>query len=205
MISCNQSKKKKIVEKDTLIYSVSAKILNEKYRADYRSNMILYIINKNDTLIAKKEEGLSPIPLKFEDFNNDGFLDIRYGYNSNYFYEMIMLFNPQNKQFKNVEDIDNPEYANSNIIKNTNLHYSFSPNGCGKNNWESYLFSIKDYKVEPKGLIEYKQCVDDKKGMYVFKINNGKKVLIEQVSLQDADKKKLENHWNQYLKKIASR
>ena len=216
LLSCNQPKKKKTVknniekitkkdsDKDTLIYSVSTKIQNEKYTADYRSNMVLYIIRKNDTLITQKQEGLSPIPLKFEDFNHDGFLDIRYGYNSNYFYEMIMLFDFQTKQFKKIEDIDTPEYANSSIVKKTNLYYSFSPNECGKNNWESYLFSIKNYKVETKGLIQYKQCEDDEKGMYVFKIDNDKEIFIEKISLKEADKMQLENHWIKYLKKITS-
>ncbi len=205
LFSCEHSTKKKqqkiVVNKDTLIYSVSAKILKDNYRADYRSNMMLYVINKKDTLIIRKEEGLSPIALKFEDFNNDHILDIRYGYNSNYFYEMILLFDPKIKQFREIEDIDNPEYANSNKIKNTNLYYSFSPNECGKNNWISYLFSIKDYKVVPEALIEYKQCTDDEKGMYFYKINNGKEVLIDKLDLKKVNDQKLENHWNDYLKK----
>ncbi|MEO8236562.1 MAG: hypothetical protein ABI576_00540 [Flavobacterium sp.] len=208
LFSCEHSKKKliteKIKEKDTLIYTVSAKILDNTYRADYRSNMILYVITKNDTLITQKEEGLSPVPLKFEDYNKDGMLDIRYGYNSNYFFETIMLFNRKTKQFRKIENIDNPEYAYSKKIKNTDLYFSYSPNGCGKNNWESYLFSIEDYKVVPKGHIEYKQCADDEKGMYVFRIKNDEKILIEKVGLKEADNKELENLWINYLKKIAS-
>lgn len=58
------------------------------------------------------------------------------------------------KRFRKIEDIDNPECAYSKNIKGTDLYYSFSPNGYGKNNWVSYLFSIKDSKVNPKGLIE---------------------------------------------------
>jgi len=208
LFSCEHSKKKliteKIKEKDTLIYTVSAKILDNTYRADYRSNMILYVITKNDTLVAQKEEGLSPVPLKFEDYNKDGILDIRYGYNSNYYYyETIMLFNRKTKQFRKIENIDNPEYAYSEKIKNTDLYFSYSPNGCGKNNWESYLFSIKDYKVVPKALIQYKQCLDDEKGMYVFRIKNDEKILIEKIGLQEADNKELKNHWINYLNKIA--
>ena len=207
LISCENSNKKiiakKIKEKDTLIYSVEAKILGENYHADYRSNMMLYVVIKNDTLIDQKEEGLSPIPLKFEDYENDGNLDIRYGYNSNYFYEMIMMFDSKNKKFRKIENIDNPEYANSNKIANTDLYYSFSPNGCVKNNWESYLFLVKNYKVVPVGHIEYKQCVDDEKGMYVFEINGLDKILIDKLDLKEADKKELEKHWTGYLKKIA--
>ena len=207
-LSCENSKKKlnteKIAEKDTLIYTVSAKILDNTYRADYRSSMMLYVITKTDTLIALKEDGLSPIPLKFEDYNKDGMLDIRYGYNSNYFYETIMLFNPKTKQFKKIENIDNPEYAYSKKIKNTDLYFSYSPNGCGKNNWESYLFTIEDYKIALKGYIKYKQCVDDEKGMYVFKIVNGEKVLIEKIDLKVAENIELENHWINNLTKIAS-
>ena len=207
LCSGEQSKLKlitNIIEKDTLIYSVSAKILGTSYRADYRSNMMLYVINsKNDTLIAQ-EEILSPVPLKFEDFNKDGALDIRYGYNSNYFYEKILLFDTKTKKFIKIEGIDTPEYAYSRKIKNTNLYYSYSPNGCGKNNWISYLFSIKDYKILPKGLIEYKQCMDDKKGMYIYKINNEKEILIDKIKLKEADKKELERHWKEHLNKIAS-
>ena len=107
LISCENSNKKiiakKIKEKDTLIYSVEAKILGENYHADYRSNIMLYVVIKNDTLIDQKEEGLSPIPLKFEDYDNDGNLDIRFGYNSNYFYEMIMMFDSKTKKFRKIE------------------------------------------------------------------------------------------------------
>jgi hypothetical protein len=117
---------------------------------------------------------------------------------------VIMLFIPKTNQFRKIENIDNPEYAYSKKIKNTDFYFSYSPNGCGKNNWESYLFSIVDYKVVPKGHIEYKQCVDDEKGMYVFRIKNDEKILIEKVDLKEADNKELENHWINYLKKIAS-
>ncbi|TRX35060.1 hypothetical protein [Flavobacterium restrictum] len=209
LFSGEHLKKKVIVrnvrEKDTLIYSVSAKILGTTYHADYRSNSILYVINsKNDTITKQEEIGIAPNSLKFEDFNKDGTLDIRYGYNSNYYYEMILLFDSKTKKFRKIEDIDIPEYAYSKKNKNTDLYYSYSPNGCGKNNWTSYLFSINDYKIIPKGLIEYRQCVDDKKGMYVFKINNEKKILIDKITLKEADKKQLEKQWNEHLKKIAS-
>lgn len=190
-------------EKDTLIYSFKTN-LDVPYRADYRSNNRLYVITKNDTLINQEEIGIIENTLRFEDYNNDGYFDLRYAYNSNYIYEMIMLFDSKAKLFRKIENIDIPEHAYSSNIKNTDLYYSYSPNGCGKNNWESYLFSISDYKVKPKGLIEYKQCVDDKKGMYVFKINGDEKVLIDMINLKEADKKKLENHWNKYLKKIAN-
>lgn len=192
-----------IRENDTLMYSVSAKILGTTYRADYRSNSFLYIIrSKNDTITRQEEIGIAPNSLKFEDFDKDGNLDLRYGYNSNYYYEMILLFEPKTKKFRKIEDIDIPEYAYSQKIKNTNVYYSYSPNGCGKNNWISYLFSIEDHKIIRKGLIEYRQCMDDKKGMYVFKIRNEKKILIDKITLKVADTKKLEKHWKEHLKKI---
>ncbi|REG88540.1 hypothetical protein [Flavobacterium aquicola] len=202
--------KKKVIDrnarkKDTLIYSASGKILGSTYQADYRSNSILYVINsKKDTITKQEEIGIAPNSLKFEDFNKDGKLDIRYGYNSNYYYEMILLFDSNTKKFKKIENVDSPEYAYSKKIKNTDLYYSYSPNGCGKNNWISYLFSIKDYKIIPKGLIEYRQCINDKKGMYVFKIDIEKKILIDKVNLKESDKKSLETQWNLYRKKIAS-
>ena len=104
--------KKKVIfrnvrEKDTLIYSVSAKNLGTTYQVDYRSNSILYVINsKNDTITKQEEIGIAPNSLKFEDFNKDGTLDIRYGYNSNYYYEMILLFDSNTKKFRKIEDIE---------------------------------------------------------------------------------------------------
>lgn len=206
--SCQHPQKKVVVkknkQKDTLVYSIKAEILSQKYHADYRSNSMLYLINKNDTLIAQKEEGLSPVPLKFEDYNGDGNLDIRYGYNSNYYFEMVILFDSKTKQFRKIENIDNPEYSYSKKLKKTDLYFSYSPNGCEKNNWESYLFSIENFKVLPLGRIKYKQCVDDEKGMYVFKINGKEKVLIDKLDLKKVDEKELEKHWEGYLDKLAS-
>ncbi|MES2544276.1 MAG: hypothetical protein V4548_05285 [Bacteroidota bacterium] len=204
--SCGYHSKKVILSqnieyKDTLIYSVSAKILEDNYRADYRSNMFLYIINsKNDTLIAQREEGLSPVPLIFEDFNNDNLLDIRYGYNSNYFFEMILLFDPKTKQFVKINGIDSPDYAYSENIKGTELYYSYTPDGCGKNNWISNLFLVKDFKIIPIGIIKYKQCMDDEKGVYVYSISEEKETLMTSFSIIEANRHR-ESFFKYYWKK----
>ena len=188
------------LSKDTLVYSVSAIIAGESFRADYRSNSMLYIINsKSDTLLNKKEDGISPVPLVFEDFNNDGFLDIRYGYNTNYYYEMILLFIPKKKGFREIDGIDNSDYAYSKNIKGTDFYYSYSPHGCGKNNWISKLYVIKDFKIIDVGLIKYKQCKDDDKGMYVYRLSNDKENLIKKFSINETDS--YEDYWiNNYEK-----
>ncbi|MBN2892118.1 MAG: hypothetical protein JXL97_09640 [Bacteroidales bacterium] len=183
-----------VLSKDSLVYSVSAVIDGECYNADYRSNSVLYITNSmNDTLIKKKEEGISPVQLVFEDFNNDGYLDIRYGYNSNYYFEMILLFIPETKEFKQIENNDDCDYAYSKNIKGTDFYYSFSPYLCGKNNWISKLYVIKDLKIKDKGLIHYKQCKDDDKGMYIYRLSDDNEILIKKFSLKEAVN--YENYW----------
>ena len=188
------------LSKDSLVYSVSAIIAGENYRADYTSDSMLIIINsQNDTLINRKVVGISPVPLVFEDYNNDGYLDVRYGYNSNYYYEMILQFIPKIKGFRQIDGIDNCDYAYSKNIKGTDLYYSYSPHGCGKNNWISKLFVIKDFKITAIGLIKYKQCEDDDKGMYVYRLSSDKEILIKKFSINETDS--YEDYWiNNYEK-----
>jgi len=185
--------------KDSLVYSVSNIIAGETYRADYRSNSMLYIIrSENDTVVTRKEEGISPVPLVFEDYNNDGYPDVRYGYNSNYYYETILLFIPDTKEFRPIEGIDDCDYAYSKNIKGTGFYYSYSPNGCGKNNWISKLFVIKDYRIRDLGLIKYKQCEDEDKGMYVYRLTNDTEILIEKFPINESVS--CENYWIKNLK-----
>jgi hypothetical protein len=150
-------------------------------------------------LIKRKEEGISPVPLVFEDYNNDGYLDVRFGYNSNYYYETILLFIPKLKIFRQIDGIDNCDYAYSKNIKGIDFYYSYSPRACGKNNWISKLFVIKDFKITALGLIKHKQCEDEEKGMYVYRLSNDKEILIQKFSINESDS--YEDYWiNNYAK-----
>ncbi|WP_291275728.1 hypothetical protein [Flavobacterium sp.] len=205
MLSCKNSENRAFSETESQKDSILYKSSDKNYTASYGSNSRLYLTNrKNDTLINIMEEGVAPNSIKFEDFDGDGNNDLKYGFSSNYYYEKVWLYNQKEKSFRVIDSIDNPEFAYSKKLENSNFYYSFSPNGCGKNNWISFLFSIENFKIKPKGFLEYRQCVDDEKGMYVYKIANGKKVLVEKVNLKEADQKDLNQNWKKFINKIAS-
>ncbi len=205
MLSCKNSESRTFSETENQKDSIISKSSDKNYIANYRSNSRLYLINrKNDTLINIKEDGIAPNSIKFEDFDGDGNNDLKYGFSSNYYYEKVWLYNQKEKSFRVVDSIDHPEFAYSKKLEDSNFYYSFSPNGCGKNNWISYLFSIENFKIKPKGFLEYRQCVNDEKGMYVFKIVDGRKVLDEKINLNEANQKDLNQNWKKFINKIAS-
>ena len=79
------------------------------------------------------------------------------------------------------------------------FYYSYSPHGCGKNNWISKLYVIKDFKIIDVGLIKYKQCKDDDKGMYVYRLSSDKEILLKKFSINETDS--YEDYWiNNYKK-----
>jgi hypothetical protein len=205
IFSCKNSENRTLSETENQKDSILYKSSDKNYNASYRSNSRLYLTNlKNDTLINIQEEGVAPNSIKLEDFDGDGNNDLKYGFSSNYYYEKVWLYSKKEKNFRIIDSIDHPEFAYSKKLENSNLYYSYSPNGCGKNNWISFLFSIENFKIKPKGFLEYRQCIDDEKGMYVVKILNGKKVLVEKVNLKEADQKDLYQNWKKYINKIAS-
>ena len=108
------------------------------------------------------------------------------------------------KNFRVIDSIDNPEFANSKKLVNSNFYYSYSPNGCGKNNWVSYLFLIVNFKVKPVAYIDYKQCEGDEKGMYLYKFQRGTKLLIEKLDRKESEINDLEFEWKSLMNKIAS-
>lgn len=204
LLSCKNSENKILPEKESQEDSVLSESTDKKYIANYRSNSRLYLINRtNDTLINIKEEGVEPNSIRLEDFDGDENTDLKYGFSSNYYYEKIWLYNQKEKSFRVIDSIDNPEFAYSKKLEKSNFYYSYTPNGCGKNNWISNLFSIENFKIQPKGFLEYKQCADDEKGLYFFKIVKGKKVLVEKVSLKKADKNDLNQKWKKFIHKIT--
>ena len=129
-------------------------------------------------------------------------LDIRYGYNSNYCYETVLLFDPKTKEFKKINGIDEPENSNSKNIKGTDFYFSHAPNGCGKNNWISRLLLIQNNTITPLGLIDYKQCDGDNKGIYVFQLTKGKPKLISKLTLPQPDNFDFEKYWIKNYKKL---
>jgi hypothetical protein len=148
----------------------------------YKTKKIAVSYTSQGTLVIKdlvlqtiiKRDTLGDVPLrsiKIEDYNHDSVMDIRYGYNSNYFYENIFLYDFASKTWRELKNVKGPNYAYSKQIPNANVYYSYSADGCGKNNWLSYLFVINRFSVQPIGLLQYRQCADDEKGIYLYKVS----------------------------------
>jgi hypothetical protein len=192
--------------RDSIIYHKTLHYKTKRVDITFSASGVIVIKDLSAQTILKRDSigRILPGEIRIEDYNNDGVKDIRYGYNSNYYCENVLLFDPASKTWKEIKDMNSTHFAYSQRIPQTQVYYSYSPDGCGKNNWVSYLFIIKDFTVKPIGLIQYKQCQDDQNGIYFYKIYKGTKKLLRKLPLQPMNKGNIyESYWiknyKQYL------
>ena len=170
-------KKQIILKQKTEIYPCikdTLKIDNSFYfviQDDPRSetNRNLVILNdKSDTIY--KHNDFATNGFEFEDFDNDGTLDIRLYQISNVggLSELIM-FDKNSKEFKNVENFT--RFFEPTKPKKTKLWYSYHRSGCADINWDSDLFYIHNFKAIRIGNISGRGCEGEpKNGIFINKI-----------------------------------
>lgn len=175
------------IEKDTILYSDTTKILDQTYIANYLNNDVFFVRNQNgDTLFSDTE--LCP-QFEFEDFDKDGYEDIRFHYLSNTpSVQDLILFDFKSKLFKKVENFSN--YPAPEKIGNTKYYYSYHRSGCADMNWDSDLFYIDNFKIIRIGNISGRECNDRdvKDGIYINKVKGETETLYRTLSIETIGK-----------------
>ena len=141
------------------------------------SKMNLTILNsKKDTVYI--HDNYASSGFKFEDFDNDGVLDIRLYQITNVggISELIM-FDSINSIFKPIINFDN--FPEPTKIKNSNLWFSYHRSGCADINWGSELFKIENFKAIEIGKIKGIGCENEaENGIFIYKINEEKETRV---------------------------
>ena len=181
----------------TLISSDTLIISHNKIIIQLNENNVFKLRSEKDSLV---EKDYYPSDLEFVDFNEDGFMDIKVSFLSNAsgIYD-IFLYDKTIDFFKKVNGIQSvPEPQK---IKGTEYYYSYSRSGCSDQNWDSYLFKIKDFNVEKIGNIHAVGCdfSSEKKGVFIYKYKRNDEILLKKIRLS-----KINNKWefiNKYWKR----
>jgi hypothetical protein len=168
-------------------------------------NMNLSILNsKKDTVYT--HDGFASNGFEFEDFDNNGILDIRlYQITNVGGISELIFFDEKNKIFKAVKEFDSfPEPVK---IKNTQYWFSYHRSGCADINWGSELFKIENFKAIKIGEIEGLGCEDEKEnGIFIYKTkgNSRKRIYSEKRKPGYYNDKWdfIEKYWNENYRKF---
>jgi hypothetical protein len=180
-------------------------VIQKDPRNDDDNEMNLTILNsQKDTIYV--HDTYATNGFNFEDFDNNGILDIRLEQITNVGGVSELIFYDKDKKiFKAVEDFSN--YPNPIKVKNTKYWYSYHRSGCADINWGSELFKIENFKVIKIGEIEGIGCEEEKEnGIFIYKTkgDSRKRILSEKREPgYYADKwDYIENYWNKNFKKF---
>jgi hypothetical protein len=157
----------------TLISSDTIEVNKFDFLIQLRKDHRFYIIGNKDTLV---ESDYYPSDMQFVDFNTDGYDDIKISFVSNVpGIADLFLFDKETCCFKKI--IGFQEVPEAIKLKGTNCYYSYHRSGCMDKNWDSDLFLIKNFKVVKIGNIHAVECDDENRGIFVYKLSGGKKVV----------------------------
>jgi hypothetical protein len=189
----------------SIISSDTATIENEFYKAFYRNDNYFILLNSSDSIVFKKDK-LSML-FEFIDFDNDGNKDLIFSYLGNIECNDLFLFETKSKSFRIVENFI--EFPDPKQIENSKYYYSYHRSGCADGNWDSDLFIIENFRAIKIGNIAGRQCdnLDEKDGIYIYKIKGESEILVESLSIDTIDKYEnykwgfIKDYWSKnYLK-----
>jgi hypothetical protein len=130
--------------------------------------------------------------INFIDFNHDGYKDLIIDYLTNTPYvQDLMMYNKIHKTFVKVKNFSS--YPDAKPIPGTNLFYSYHKSGCADLDWDSDLFTIRNFKVIKLGNISGQGCGGED-GIYVSLITKQKKILIKKIPISIIEHYK-QNKW----------
>jgi hypothetical protein len=120
--------------------------------------------------------------ISFNHIDENGHSDIEVFYINDLFDEChSYLYDNENKVFRLIENLR----VELRKIDRTGFYYSYMPLGCSNNNWESYLYTLKDYQLVPCGRIEGRGC-GEKRMIYINRITDKKETLKEKLPYEKA-------------------
>jgi hypothetical protein len=189
---------------DTLKIDLQKFIVIQNDPRDDKQMNLSILNSKKDTIYV--HDTYATNGFNFEDFDNNGILDIRLDQITNVGgVSELIFYDKNNKIFKAVEDFSN--YPNPTKIKNTKYWYSYHRSGCADINWGSELFKIENFKVIKIGEIEGIGCEEEKEnGIFIYKTKGDSRKRIYSEKRKPgyySDKwDYIENYWNKNYKKF---
>jgi hypothetical protein len=177
----------------TIVMTDSATIYGEKYRAIYRTDEFLYILDSKDIILFRSRDYYPDF--EFVDFDKDGLKELMINYLSNIpAIKDLIKFDINSKMFIPIEKFD--EYPDPKSINGTKYFYSYHRSGCADMNWDSDLFYIENFKTIKIGSIAGRECedMDEKDGIYIYKIVGDTKVNIKTLPIGTINEFK-DNKW----------
>jgi len=171
-----------------LILDSTIRIKNIKFdiQVEYIDNYFCFLkIKRNSKLIIKDSLDLyDNSEVKFNDFNQDGYLDVVFYQTDNFSYNEVYLFNPKSIIFTYVKELSFYPYLEP-LKTNKKYFYSYEVAGCSDMNWASNLIYIKNYKAISLGRIYGQGCDEDikenKQYIEIEKIINPKKEISKKI------------------------
>ncbi len=143
-----------------------------------------------------------------EDFNGDGFDDIRFEYLAPVpGVDRLLLYCQDESKFMEVENF--PNFASAKRISRFNCYFSYSKAGCADSDWISKLFIIDDFHCVELGRIYGSGCKGNSwNGIVIHKTMNVPKVLIDSIPRPPGyyqDKFEfIETYWNENADKFVN-
>ena len=168
---------------------VTSRVDRVLYKAIYKNDEDVVVIKAKDKVISRLAVG-GVYDMKFVDFNKDGYKDLYIIFNSNLPGDnALFLYNKRKRNFTEVKNFG--AFASATRLGNANLYYSYERAGCADMNWNSDLFKIVDFKAVAIGHISGLGCkIDEKVGVFIFKIKNENKLQIETYPISEIEKYK---------------
>mgnify|MGYP007011822722 CR=1 FL=1 len=188
--------------RDTLIIGKQKFIV---FQSDPRSDSVvnLTITNSLNEIIYVHDYRASN-GFEFEDFDGDGFLDIRLYQITNIggISELIM-FDKAKSKFRTIENFDN--FPQPEKIENTAYWYSYHRSGCSGANWGSELFKIENFNAIQLGRIDGYGCEDSQRpGMVIYKNNKSTEIELAYIKKEDTyypyERDIIKEYWNENYK-----
>ena len=187
----------------TILNANTVTICDMDFTAIYKTDDTFYILDSLENIVFKSKDYTQYF--EFTDFDNDGQQDIIFTYFGNNPIKDLIMYNSKKNEFIAVDKFSN--FPEPESIQGTKYYYSYHRSGCADSNWDSDLFYIENFRAIKIGNIAGRECedVNQKTGIYIYKINGESKNLFETLEIKTIEKYKdkwgfIGNYWkNKYL------
>jgi len=159
------------IDNQCIIITDTIKINNKQFIKNENNDRFYCLLSIDGDTIVKAQNFYHSIEIL--DINEDGYQDIRISIISNTPNQCDnYLFNNQVKKFIQIENCG----LDIQKITGTDFYYSYLHAGCSDQNWKSYLYKIKNYKLIEYGYIFGQGCdfniEDNPQIIEIYKINS---------------------------------
>ncbi|EPR69896.1 hypothetical protein ADIWIN_3968 [Winogradskyella psychrotolerans RS-3] len=187
--SCKEVKnepKKSLVEQteidveEQFYFDCKKQLINGiEYEACIKRPGIFTIKNSKEEVVFSQEE--NPFDFEFNDFNEDGYIDVIMNYATNSpGHQDLLIYDKDKDIFSKVESFYN--YPNAKKIGESNLYYSYHASGCADNDWGSELYELTGTNITLLGKINGLGCLEnDTNGIYIYKVNGDDEKLLKYI------------------------